>query len=177
MGSQRERRETNGVNIDTESEQNENVFAHFGLAMFQAQCLERQLAIILATKYEPGPTNISRTELDDIFDDLFSRTLGQLVEEIGRLAELTEDEEERLQEALSKRNWLAHRYFWERAIEILSEPGRASMITELQEAAYFFQTLDELFANKTIEWAETVGISQQTLDKELERLVRDQGDS
>ena len=51
------------------------------------------------------------------------------------------------------------------------------MITELQEAAYFFQTLDELFANKTIEWAETVGISQQTLDKELERLVRDQGDS
>ena len=89
--------------------------------MFQAQCLERQLAIILATKYGPGPTNISRTELDDIFDDLFSRTLGQLVEEIGRLAELTEDEEERLQEALSKRNWLAHRYFWERAIEILSD--------------------------------------------------------
>ena len=99
--------------MDPESEPRE-VFARFGLAMYLAQCLERQLALILATKYGPGPTKITRTEFDNILADLFSRTLG-LVTKIGKLAELGEDEKEQLQKALNKRNWLAHRYFWERA--------------------------------------------------------------
>ena len=165
---------TNIVKIDPESESIENVFAQFGLAMYEAHCLERQLAMILATKYGPGPTQIPKTELETIFDDLFSKTFGQLVKQISKLAVLTDDDDERLQEALSKRNWLTHRYFWERAVEFLSEPGRASMIKELKETAHSFQILDELFTNKTIEWAETVGITQQTLDKELERLVSEQ---
>ena len=166
---------TDEAHLDPESEQIRDVYAHFGLAMYQAQCLERQLAIILATRYGPGPTKLSRTELDEKFDDLFSKTLGQLVNEVGRLAKLTKDEEKRLQEALSKRNWLTHRYFWERAIEFLSESGRASMIRELKATTHSFNTLDELFTNKTIEWARTVGITQQTLDKELERIVSEQG--
>ena len=96
-----------------------------------------------------------------------------LVTKIGKLAELGEDEKEQLQKALNKRNWLAHRYFWERAAAFISESGRESMIKELQEAACSFQALDELFTNRTIEWRETVGITQQSVDKELERLVRE----
>ena len=40
------------------------------------------------------------------------------------------------------------------------------MIKELQEAACSFQALDELFTNRTIEWRETVGITQQSVDKD-----------
>ena len=163
----------NRWHMDPESEQTREVFARFGLAMYLAQCLERQLALILATKYGPGPTKITRTEFDNILADLFSRTLGRLVTKIGKLAELGEDEKEQLQKALNKRNWLAHRYFWERAAAFISESGRESMIKELQEAACSFQALDELFTNRTIEWRETVGITQQSVDKELERLVRE----
>ena len=47
------------------------------------------------------------------------------------------------------------------------------MIEELQETAYSFETLDELFTNRTIEWGETVGITQESLDEVMERLVRD----
>ena len=126
-----------GMNIDHESEQVKEVFARFGLAMFQAQCLERQLAIILATKYGPGPTRISRRDFDSNFEDLFSRTLGQLASEVGKLAGLSEDEKERLQKALIKRNWLAHNYFWERAVEFASESGRASMIANSKRPQIF----------------------------------------
>ena len=163
--------------IDPESEQIREVYARFGLAMYRAQCLERQLAIILATKYGPGPTRISCTELDNIFEGLFSRTLGQLVREVVTLAGLGKDEEERLENALEKRNWLAHRYFWERAVEFLSESGRTSMINELQDATYLFDTLDEFFTNKTMEWGDSFGITQQLVEKELERLIRDREDS
>ena len=126
---------------------------------------------MIATKYGLGPARISRTEFDNILEGLFSRTLGQLVNEITALADLSEDEVNQLREALSKRNWLAHRYFWERAVEFLSESGRASMIKELQETACCFEALDELLPDRTIEWGRTVGLTQELLDKELERLV------
>ena len=139
----------NQGHLDPESEHIREVYAHFGLAMYMAQCLERGLAVTLATRYGPGPTKISRTQYDELLEKLFSRTLGQLVKEIGRLAELNANERDQLQEALSKRNWLAHRYFWERTIDLVSESGRASMIKELQEATDSFQALDDLFTKKT----------------------------
>ena len=143
---------TDREHIDSESEQIQEVFAHFGLAMLQAQALERQLAIILVTKYGPGLNSINGTERDKILEGLFSKTLDTLVSKVGTAPQLSEDEQEQLQEALKKRNWLVHRYFWERAKEFLSEPGRASMIEELLETAELFQSLDELYSNRTIEW-------------------------
>ena len=104
--------------IDPESAQIREVYAYFGLAMYQAQCLERQLAMILATKYGPGPTRITSREFDALLERLFRRTLGHLVNEIGALVEVSEDEKEQLRDALSKRNWLAHHYFWNRAVEV-----------------------------------------------------------
>ena len=158
--------------IDPESAQIREVYAYFGLAMYQAQCLERQLAMILATKYGPGPTRITSREFDALLERLFRRTLGHLVNEIGALVEVSEDEKEQLRDALSKRNWLAHHYFWNRAEEFLSESGRASMIIELQEVAETFQALDQILTNRTVEWAETFGITQQSIDEHMERLLQ-----
>ena len=126
--------------VDADPEQIKEVYARFGLAMYQAQCLEQQLALILATKYGPGPAKLSNTEFDNVLDALFSRTLGQLVNGIGKLASLSEDEEGRLQKAVTKRNWLAHRYFSDRSIDFLSESGREMMVEELQEVSDFFHS-------------------------------------
>ena len=131
----------NRWHIDSESEQIREVYTWFGLAMFHAQGLERQLAIVLTTKYVPDPTRVSITAFDNILERLFSRTLGQLLKEVGTLTKLSEDEEERLQKALGKRNWLAHHYFWEWSVDFLSGPGRTSMIKELQELTDLFHTL------------------------------------
>ena len=164
------------MNIERGSEEVREVFARYGLAIYRAQCLERQLSIILATKYGPGLTQISGEELDENLEGLFARTLGRLVQKIKMLAKLGEEEEQQLQEALRKRNWLVHGYFWERAVELLSESGRASMIQELEEVADFFDTLDKVFTNRTMEWATTVGITEQSVDQELQRLIRAQNE-
>ena len=158
--------------IDNVSEQVKEVYAYFGLAMYKAQCVERQLAMILATRYGPGPSKITRTEFDDLLESLFSKTMGWLIRDIGELAKLSEGEREQLQEALSKRNWLAHRYFWERARVFLSESGRVSMIQELQEAVDSFGALDQLLTSRTMEWAEPMGITEQMVEREMERLLR-----
>ena len=164
---------TDREHIDSESEQIQEVFAHFELAMLQAQALERQLAIILVTKYGPGLNSITGTERDKILEGLFSKTLGTLVSKVGTAPQLSEDEQEQLQEALKKRNWLVHRYFWERAKEFLSEPGRASMIEELLETAELFQSLDELFTSRSVEWFEEAGITKREIDQAIEQAERD----
>ena len=163
--------------MDPDSEQIKEVFARFGVAMYRAQCLERQLALILATKYRSGPAKITKTEFDNILAGLFSRTLGHLVSKIGEIAEISEDEKEQLRKALKRRNWLAHQYFWERAAAFMSDSGRDSMIEEIQEAMSSFEALDELFTSRTTEWRESIGITQESVDNELERLVRDREDS
>ena len=82
--------------IDNVSEQVKEVYAYFGLAMYKAQCVERQLAMILATRYGPGPSKITRTEFDDLLESLFSNTMGWLIRDIGELAKLSEGEREQL---------------------------------------------------------------------------------
>ena len=160
-----------GEHIDPESEHIKEVYAYFGLAMYHAQCLEKQLVMILATKYGPGPTRITRTEFDSIFEELDSRTLGQLVSEIKNLKALSNEEEKLVKRALETRNWLAHRCFWERATDFMSESGRASMISELQDASSLLETQDRFFTKKTREWAEPYGVTKQLIDRVLERLV------
>ena len=50
------------------------------------------------------------------------------------------------------------------------------MIRELKEAADVFDAIDELFTNRTMEWAATVGITEQFVNQELQRLIRDQNE-
>ena len=150
--------------VNADPEQIKDVYAHFGLAMYHAQCLEQQLILILATKYGPGPTKLSNIEFENVLDTLSLRTLGHLVNEIGKLASLSEDEKGRLQKALTKRNWLAHRYFSDRSIDFLSESGREIMVEELQEVSEFFHSLAESFTQRTMEYVETLGITQELID-------------
>ena len=144
-----------------------------GLERCGSPILENRGWLILAVaERRPGPSKITRTEFDDLLESLFSKTMGWLIRDIGELAKLSEEEREQLQEALSKRNWLAHRYFWERARVFLSESGRVSMIQELQEAVDSFGALDQLLTSRTMEWAEPMGITEQMVEREMERLLR-----
>lgn len=45
------------------------------------------------------------------------------------------------------------------------------MVKELQESAHIFDTLDKLLTNRTVEWLKTVGVTQEMLDENLERLI------
>ena len=56
------------MHMEPDPELTREVFARFGLAMYRAQCLEREIAIILATKYGPDPFNVSKKEFDSNFE-------------------------------------------------------------------------------------------------------------
>lgn len=133
------------------SEHYKEVYAYFGLAMFRAQCVEQsiiQLLIFLvffkenATKF----SSIEKWELDfDDFDKTLSKkTMGHLLSALRELGVLNEVIESTLSKALTKRNWLAHGYFVDRAIEFLNKSGRNQMIGELEEIIELFNLAENL---------------------------------
>lgn len=70
-----------------------------------------------------------------------------------------------LSEALQKRNWLTHNYFWERAYTFLSEEGRCSMIEELKQIAAFFADVDLYFTTVTERWGEEHGLTETQIQR------------
>lgn len=162
--------------IDPDSAQVREVFAHYGLAMYQAQCLEREIAIALSTVHGPGPKRITRDQLDQLYDKNFRKTLGSLVAGLRQTASVPGELEERLTQALTLRNWLTHNYFWERTPRFMKAPGREAMIQELLEAIRCFMEIDAQLSEITGRWAAAHGVTKELFQEAWdELLVSDEG--
>ena len=157
--------------LDPVSYQVREVYARYGLAMYQAQCVERQLAILLASEYRPDPPKITRYQYEQLLESHFERTLGALLRQLEKSISLPTDFENTLRVALGKRNWLAHRYFWERAGHFMSEKGRDKMLLELQEAIDYFENLDTKLTDIADSWAKRHNILPEDLDMALEKII------
>ena len=158
---------------DFKSEQCKEVYASFGLAMYHAQCIERQLAIVLATQHGPGPQNTPLVEFEQLLESLFGKTLGRLIRTYCECVQGTDSLEVELGEALKKRNWLAHHYFWERAGHFMTSRGRAFMVEELRTMAAEFEDLDERLTAMSREWMQRIKMPNAILEFEAKRLIRD----
>jgi len=159
--------------IDEESAQIRDVYAKFGLTMYVLQCLERQLAMALATQYGPGPDTITNTGYEQLLDNLFSKTFGNLVTRLRQSTTLPSDFESRLLEARQLRNWLVHHYFWDRAGVFVSPTGRIRMIAELDEFSDRLNEIDGYFDSIVVGWAARHGIVSEALECNTKQLTEE----
>lgn len=157
--------------IDSESIQIKEVYTQFGLVMYQVQCFERTLAILLVTAYAPDLQEITRPQYEELLGKYFQRTLGTLINQLREFITISRQLETTLSRALQKRNWLVHRYFWERAITFMREDGRESMIKELREIGQFFEDMDLKLTTIVEEWGRKQGITEETTLRSLQKLI------
>jgi len=161
-----------------------DVYAHFGLALYSAQCLEQAMIhFILMLDHFPKATPEFTTkkqwyeDFDKFIDTENKRTMGQLLGRLQKLGIPCEQLEIKLKEALKKRNWLAHSYFPDRAMEFMNETGRNKMIVELQQVDQFFMRLDEEISAIYAQIANKYGVTDDVLNKTMnELLVKSQSD-
>lgn len=163
---------------DDEDEHHKSVFAHFGSAIYFAQCLEHGLVNYLV--YLDLIPNHSRPvrsaeewqrSFDGFMDREFENTLGQLIRRLGRVATVPEELASTLRNALKLRNWLAHDYFRERATEWLSREGRERMISELEDCRRSFVAADQLLDATFKAVRERYGFTDERLRSEYEQYV------
>jgi hypothetical protein len=139
------------------------VFAHFGLAAYLAQVLERSLATALSTTYGPGSTRVTQAEVDQRFEDLDEKSLDALQNALGN-AGLSAAVMPAVRAALEDRNRLVHHFFWERAIEFMSVDGCRRMIGDLVEMQQRFRECDAQVEAEVHQWAASHGITTEDLD-------------
>jgi len=153
------------------------VYARFGLAMYLAQCVERKLATLLATKYGPGVREMTQTQYDDLLRSLFKQTFGSLTKRLYRNSvETTNDLEQSLEKALEYRNWLAHNYFWERAGHFMTPKGCLFMVEELQEIVDYLYDFEHQLGSVLNEWTRQNGISEGMIEIEMQKLLQEAQD-
>ena len=153
-----------------EAQQRREVFARFGCAMYFAQCLEVQIGLLLASMYNQDFLRVPSEDRDAFFERESRKTLGRMKKDLGKNAHMSPTLDSRLREAVKLRNWLAHRYFFERAINILTLEGREKMIFELQKKADFLKELDDEFTAILEKWFFSKGGSKEELESEMAKL-------
>ena len=158
--------------LPPEAAQRREVFALFGLAMYHAQCVERQIGILLATTLNPAFFRSTSEERERFFDNEFTKTLGRMLATVRSRVTLSPTFESELEAALERRNWLAHDYFWLRAHDVLSTKGRDKMIEELKEAADYLDTVDRQLTGVSERWMAKLGVDYQSLREKYLREAR-----
>ncbi len=151
---------TNAVDDDDDAPEAEiqvrEVFAYFGRAAYAASCVEHGLTIALmqaelmsqefgrALRLRKGP---SQSECEAMFGDYLTKhdlfPLGTLISRFRSVVKAEPALEALLDDALRRRNFLAHGFFREKAVDFAHAAGRAQMIEELDRDHDLFTRTDE----------------------------------
>lgn len=151
-------------------EEVKEVYARFGLAYYFSEVLHRGLCNAYALAPFEEEDEMSGMRVDERFDFAWSTTLGQIVNHTDESL-LSEDVLDRLDDAVEKRNFLAHYFWFERIPKINSRSGVEEMISELDEAVEMFRSLNEKINEQLKNHAEKVGITEQVLDEAKEEVL------
>jgi hypothetical protein len=166
-------------------------YALFGLAYFHSECLHRELCHAYVLSILPLGTAMTRPRFEEALVRAYALTLGQVI--AGLEDSFDRDLFDRLTDAVAKRNFLAHHFWFWRCHLMTSEAGLSEMQKELSELSSLFHNLDlevtevnyprfnafgisdEEFAaslKKTIAGNPMEPLPEQRLPKKQERLVR-----
>ncbi len=165
--------------LDPESYQIREVFAYFGRATFTAQCLEQAIIqnLVFFDHFPKAIGTIKDKETWTARFDSFEaaelrRTLGMLIKRLRAEGQVTTSIEEHLDEVLEKRNWLAHRYFNERAVEFSQTDGRAKMLEELQDVYDLFRKVEVMINEITRPVSLKYGMTDEILDQITSDMIK-----
>ena len=147
-----------------------DVFAYFGLAIFQSNCLEDALHCCLATVWNPNANTYTQAAYDETMKRLEAQTIGSLLRSARESGLAPDSLCDRIAEAVEKRNWLAHRYFRDQTLSLQRAAGQRQMITELYGLAMAFRELHFDLGERTREWRLSRGISDAIFEEEMGKL-------
>jgi hypothetical protein len=163
-----------------EDDQVKEVYARFGLAVYFAQVLEHGLVnALVILDLIPSRRHLARSadewgvEVDAFMDRHFQATMGRMMGSLRAVTQVGEDLEQLLHEALSKRNWLVHDFFRERATEFMSATGREQMLSEVDRCRHLFQSADKRLEATVAPLRKKAGITDELLAREYQRIQRE----
>lgn len=150
-----------------------DTYAHYGLAMYQAQVLEHGIVNAMVYARLPDRHRITRGEIDAFMGRQFERTLGALLRELEKYVPACPALAADLASALRMRNRLAHEYFRERALTFMTNEGCLTMIQELQGCQAVFSDVARRLNDLVRPIGERFGVTDDAVAAECETMIAD----
>jgi hypothetical protein len=148
-----------------EEEQSKTLYAEFGAAMYFAQVFEYGVISALVALRLPEKEKYTRQDIDEFIEGKYEKTLGALLRHLRGSMQLSDRLASLIEMSLARRNYLAHRYFRERAVPLQTIDGRDAMIAELQADQALFRETDRLLTEALLPIREKHGVTQERGDE------------
>ena len=161
--------------MDNKSELIKEVFTRFGTAYYESEVLHRGLCTIYALASFEKPDHMTRPRIHEKLSYSYSLTLGQVINAAKHL--FPDEIQQRLDLALSKRNYLAHHFWFEQNYLMFIEKGLLQLQQELIELTDFFDDLDKTITEFFHPIREKAGISDEIFQEAYERLLQGEKDN
>lgn len=116
------------------------MFASFGRAYYHSEVMCRGLAIFYAFRISQQNTGITRPSIEEKMAEAFSLTLGLVIAKVKPLVSI--ELQILLDNALEKRNFLAHAFWYERAHLMMKDDTVRELIIELGSYEDLFVLID-----------------------------------
>jgi len=164
--------------------QHRDVYAHFGLAMYLAQCLEQSIFLHLMF-FDFFPRNVKdfkgkehwQKDFDRYESEELGKTMGRLIQDFKDAGQPTDEIKAVLTNVLVQRNRLAHKYFSEKSISFMSESGRSEMIAELESIQEMFSTAMAMIDAITMPVARGYGLTEEMQKRVMQEMMASQGNA
>lgn len=161
--------------VPQDDEEFKEVYAHAGLALYLAQCFEMAMQNFIVLYHLATNKRISRAELDAVDDQTKRKTMRSLLAKVRKRCRFDPGSTEVIERALVERDYLAHHYFKEMSDLFFSSSGRQKMIDRLLEMQRTFQIADTAMEAVNRALADSVGITQEVIERELKALYERSG--
>jgi len=145
------------------------VYAHFGLAYYESECLHRELCMILAFTPFQKKLNITRPRIEEELAHAFSLTLGQVKDSLKDI--LPDVLYSKLEYVVEQRNFLAHHFWFERIHLMFSIKGLRKMLEELSVLSESFSKLDEQVSDYSKSKLHQFNLTEEMLQKSLNEII------
>jgi hypothetical protein len=150
------------------------IYAHFGLALYFCQVVEAALVnYLLLLHRATGEPEMTESEIDDLFVELFGNTLGRNIHNVKRI--LGEHGDwvlaDQMADTLKLRNELVHHWMRTRALLQGTSENRLAMIDELESAAAKLQDADRAIRERTQAMLVKADLPEGLVQAEYQRLT------
>ena len=143
------------------------MFANFGLAYYHSEAMCRGIAIFYALMSFRDSTDATKPRIEEKMVEAFGLTLGQVIGKVKPF--VSSDLQARLDQALDKRNFLAHAFWYERAYAMMSKDGLINLILELREYQKLFNDINDLITAITLKRGEEMGITAELVAEQFQK--------
>ena len=138
------------------------VYAQFGLAYYFSECLQSGICNLLSLCDLGDPAMMTRARMDERLAAAYALTMGEAIKQASQ--HIPSDLHGKLLKALEVRNFLAHKFWFERCHRMYQSHHIHLLISELHSFTELFQQVDAEMSEISKERRASLNITEEKIE-------------